>query len=265
MRGDLGEIDDRLARGIAAADQRDVLALAQFRLERRRPIMDRHAFERVQIGHVETAIAGTAGDDDGAGTNRVAGAEAEPEIAIARFELHRLGGNRHLDAKFLRLGEGAAHQRHAGNAGRKAEIILDPGRCAGLAAKGAAVERQHRETLRAGIDRGRQPGRAGADHGDVEDMIGVDRADQADAAAERGFGRIAQQLAARAEHDRQLLGRDLEALDQGARAFVLVRVETGVRMAVAGEEALQPQHVGILGMADDHRPACADFESVPSA
>ena len=38
-----------------------------------------------------------------------------------------------------------------------------------------------------------------------------------------------------------------------------------MRMAVAAEKALQPQHVGILGAADNDRPAGADFEQADAA
>ena len=36
-------------------------------------------------------------------------------------------------------------------------------------------------------------------------------------------------------------------------------------MAVAGEETLQPQHVGIVGAADDHRPAGAGLQQADAA
>ena len=44
----------------------------------------------------------------------------------------------HGGAEFLDLAMSPSHQCHAADAGRKAEIVLDPRRCASLAAEGAA-------------------------------------------------------------------------------------------------------------------------------
>ena len=52
-----------------------------------------------------------------------------------------------LDSELLRLAESAAHQRHAGDAGRKAEVILDPRRSARLTAERAAIDREHRQAF----------------------------------------------------------------------------------------------------------------------
>ena len=79
-----------------------------------------------------------------------------------------------LGAELLRLGEGAAGQRLAGNAGGKAEIVLDARRGAGLAADGALIEHDHRQAFRGGIDRGGKAGGTGADHRDVIDGLGVE-------------------------------------------------------------------------------------------
>jgi hypothetical protein len=52
------------------------------------------------------------------------------------------------------------------------------------------------------------------------ETVRIDRSQQADAAGELGFGRIAQELSAWTKHDRQLTGVDMEALNQclGIRA-----------------------------------------------
>ena len=42
---------------------------------------------------------------------------------------------------------------------------------------------------------------------------------------------------------------DVKALDQRLGAGIAVGIEHAVRLAVAGEEALQPQHVGAAGCA----------------
>ena len=58
-----------------------------------------------------------------------------------------------------------------GDAGRKAEVVLDPGAGAGLPAVGARIENDDRQAFGGGVDRGREARRPGADHGDVIDEI----------------------------------------------------------------------------------------------
>ncbi len=119
--------------------------------------------------------------------------------------------------------------------------------------KARAVEHQHGQPLGGRIDGGGEAGRAGADDGDVIDAVRIEPADKADAAAERGLGRVAQDVAVRAEHHRQRFGVDMEARDDGARRLVLGRIERLVRHAVARQEVLQAQHVAMVGAADDDR------------
>ena len=83
----------------------------------------------------------------------LAGGQQHMARVVAALEPHRLVRDRQLDSEFLRLAVGPAHQRHAGNAGREAEIIFDPRRRARLPAERAAVDRQHRQPFRAGVDR----------------------------------------------------------------------------------------------------------------
>ena len=115
------------------------------------------------------------------------------------------------------------------------------------------------------IDRGGEAGRPGTDDRDVVEAIGIDRPHHADAAGKLELARIAQQLPARAQHDRQLAGIDMEALDQRLRLGILLRVDPLVGMPVAGEEALEPKRVAVADLADDDRPAGALFENADPA
>ncbi len=213
---------------------------------------------------VEPAIARAAGDHDRTGFDALAVEEVENEgVAVAAFLRARakaahLIRDRHFGPEFLRLIVGARHQRDAGDAGRKAEIVFDPGRGAGLAAEGAAIEHEDGKPFRRGIDRRRETRRTGADDGDVVEAVRIDRPHQSDAARQFVFAGIAQQLSARTQHDRQLPGIDMEALDQRLRFGVGVGIEQLMRMTVAAEKALQPQHVGILGAADNDRTSGAE-------
>ena len=71
-----GEEDHRLARRIAAADQRDVLAGAEIALERRGPIMDRRPFEFLEPVDVEPAVTRAGRDHDGARLDALAGGQS---------------------------------------------------------------------------------------------------------------------------------------------------------------------------------------------
>ncbi len=66
--------------------------------------------------------------------------EREPWRSPLCRRLRDLIRDRHFGAEFLRLIISARHQRHAGDAGREAQIILDARRSARLSAKGAAIQ-----------------------------------------------------------------------------------------------------------------------------
>ena len=145
---------------------------AKVGFQRRGPIMDRRAFELLEPLDIQPPIARAGRDHDGARLGPLAGWQLHVARIVAAFELHRLVGDRDLDPELLRLAEGAAHQRHAGNAGREAEIILDPRRGAGLPAERAAVDRKHGKPFRT---RHRptvaRPAGPGADDDDVVKLV----------------------------------------------------------------------------------------------
>src|SRR5262249_39549378 len=172
--------------------------------------------------------------------------------------------NEHLDPEFLCLSEGTAHQRHAGNTGWEAQIILDPRGSASLPTERAAVDRQDRQSFRAGIDRRRKTSRAGSDHDHVVQLVSINRANQADAPCKLAFTWISQQLTAGTEDERKLLRFYVEAFDKRLRAIVICRVEAAKRMAVAAQKVGQPQHIGVLFAADDDGPRAGLNEGDPA-
>jgi hypothetical protein len=101
----------------------------------------------------------------------------------------------------------------------------------------------------------REACRTGANDRYVIDTVGIDRPYQPDAAGEFSLARIAQQLSARAQHDRQLTRIDLKSLDKRLGGRIGFGIEALMRMAVAAKKALQAEHVGVLRTADDHGPA----------
>ena len=72
-------------------------------------------------------------------------------------------------------------------------------------------------------------------------------------------------LSARTYDDRQLSRIDVETVDQRLGLRVGVGIEPHARRAVAREKALEPQHVGIFGAADDDRPADAILQHLRAA
>ncbi len=263
------EVHRRLARGVAGADQGHLLRGAQLRFQGRRPIVHARSLEGVEVRDIEPAIARPAGNDDRTrhcvlivGQRQ---SEAASVCALQRLEAHHLVGDRHFDAEFLRLIVGARHQRNAADAGWKAEIILDAGRRARLAAERTTVEHQGGKPFRSCIDAGREPGRSGADDRNVIEQVRIDRSHQPDAAGQFDLARIPQHLSARAQHDRKLAGIDLKTLDERPRLGIGLRVERLARVAVAAQEAFQPQHIAVVGASDDHRPADARLEQADPA
>ena len=136
---------------------------------------------------------------------------------------------------------GARHQSHARDAGRKTQIILDPGGGARLATEGSAIQNEHRETLGRRVDRRGETRGSGADDSCVIDFGGIDGPEETNAAGEPRLARIAQQLSAWTQHDRQFERIYAEALKQGVGARIGLGVQPLVRMPVPRQESFQPQ------------------------
>src|SRR6202042_2332441 len=92
------------------------------------------------------------------------------------------------------------------------------------------------------------------------DSVRIDRSDQADAARKFVLTGIAQELSAGTEHDRQLSRIDVESFDQSLGGGVALGIEQLMRMAVAAEKDFKPQHIAVVGVADNDRAADACFE-----
>ena len=205
----------------------------------------------------------------GAGANPLLIGESEQKALIVGdglcLQALDLVGDRHFDAKLLRLVIGPCHQGQAGNAGRKTQIVLDARRRTGLTAERAAIQHEHRQTLGSRINRGRKTRRPGADDDHVINLVRVDRFDEPDATCEFDVAGIAQQLSVGTENDRQFASGDLKALDQRSRTWIGLWIEPLVRMPVAGEEPFEAKNIAVIGAADDHRPAGTHIEQPHTA
>src|SRR4051794_23695673 len=105
--------------------------------------MDRRPLILVELIDAQTAVARPGRKHDRPRLHALARAKADMARVVTALELHRLVGDRDFDPELLRLAEGTPHQRHARNAGREAEVILDPRRSPRLPAERTAVDGEH--------------------------------------------------------------------------------------------------------------------------
>ena len=99
---------------------------------------------------------------------------AERETLVSRIDRDSGHFERRekLRAEPLRLRQGAARQLAAADAGRKSEIVLDPGAGARLSARRVPVEQQCPQPFRCAVHRRRKAGRTGADDHEVVHIEG---------------------------------------------------------------------------------------------
>ena len=171
-----------------------------------------------------------------------------------------------LGAEFLRLDEGAAGERRAGDAGREAEIVLDPRARPGLAAIGARVENDDARgprTPRRRRWRGRPDRRRRWRH--RRRLPARARGTMRKRPRQRRLARIAEDGAVRDHDQRHVLRRRRVALDDVARLGVGRRVEEVMGMAVPVEEILEPGDGGRCRRADEHRAAGAGADQRDAA
>jgi len=222
------------------------------------------ALECFQTIDGEPPVARASGDHDRACHRPLAIRKPEhkgPVLGTARWiEPHDLLGYRHLDPEFLRLIVCTCHQRNAADSRRKAQIVLDARGSPSLPTECTAVENENRQSFRARVDGTGEARGARTDDDDVIEAVRIDRPQQADAAGELGFGRIAQQLPAGTKHDRQLTGIDMKTLDQCLGLGIGLGIQPLVGMAIAAEKSFEPKHIGVLRTAHDHRAAGAGLE-----
>ena len=136
---------------------------------------------------------------------------------------------------------------HARDAGRKAEIILDPRRSARLSAKRTLVEHEDRKALGRPIDSGGKPSRPRADHRRIEDHLG-------DAENDPGLsvrGSL-QHRSIRTNHQRQLVREYAETFHHGAAVGGIRGIEYRVGIAVATEKAFKPDEFRCSRLANQH-------------
>ena len=167
-----------------------------------------------------------------------------PSLGVARLHPGNRPRDQQLGAEAKRLLAGAGAQLVAAEAAGKAEVVLDPGGGACLAAARRALDQQCPESLGRAVDRGRQAGGTAADDHHV---VGVVRGlglepERLRQAAEGG------RLQPRAVGEQNNRGRH-DRFTPGSRR--VVRLAPDERHAVPGEELAQVITGRVVGVSDD--------------
>ena len=169
LRGEVGQEQRFLDRGVAAADHDDFLAAIEEAVAGGAG-RDAKALEFFFRRHAEPARLRAGGEDHGFGEIDVAAVAGQAERPLRQFELgDEIGDD--LGADMGRLLFHLLHQPRALDHVGKTRIVLDVGGDGELAAGLDALDQHGLEHRARGIDRRGVAGRAGTD----DDDLGMDR------------------------------------------------------------------------------------------
>ena len=202
---------------------------------RHRRVVDARAGEPLDVVGAQRAPARAGGHHDRAGERVLPVVEVDPhEPLVAARELDGAVEAREDGVEAACLERRLACQLGAGDAGREAEVVLDPRAGAGLPAGRPRLGDERPQPLGAAVHRGREPGRPAAEHDQVEPLA-VDLRPQAELAGDLRRRRVAQHGGV-ADQDRRLLARDLEPVEHRGAVLVGVDVVPPHRDEVALEQ-----------------------------
>src|SRR5215213_3080312 len=119
-----GQEQCRLARRVAPAYDRDLLALAPLSLSLRRSVVDAHALETPEAGHLQPAVASPCCDYHAACRDLTAFGELYIVVTVFPPQTDRLPGHRRAGAELVGLDQDAAGQLEAGEPGGEARVVL---------------------------------------------------------------------------------------------------------------------------------------------
>ena len=249
--GVVGKVEGALAGRVAGADDEDVLAGAAHRLGHGRAVVHAAALElgRAAGGQLPPVDAG--GQHERGARELAAVGQLEDLVGAVLAERRDLDRRQDLDAEPLGLGHAAAREVGAGEAGREAEVVLDPARRAGLPAGRLALQEHGLEPLARPVHRRRQPRRPAADDGEVVELA-LGLLPQPDPGGEVAGGRGLQPVAALEDHE-----REFGAVGLGAGAVVALDVLEPVRHVVAREEVAEPVALGAPAVGQEAEAAVA--------
>src|SRR5829696_5920222 len=114
----------RLASRVAPAYDRDLLSRAPLSLSLRRSVVDAHALETSEAGHVEPAVASPCCDYHAACRDLSAFGELYLVVPVFPPQTDSLPGHRRAGAELVGLDQDAAGQLEAGETGGEARVVL---------------------------------------------------------------------------------------------------------------------------------------------
>ena len=187
--GVLGQVDGCLPGRVRAAHHVHLLVLAAFGLGERGAVVDAHPGHLGAAGRVELPVGDAGGQDDRLGVDRGAVAEPDGPGLAVHLEGGHLGGGDQLGAELDRLPPRPVRELPAGQAVREAQVVLDPGGLARLAAGRVLLDEHGAQPLGRAVDRRAEPGRAAAHHHEVVELA-FRYGRQADLRRDLGMGRL---------------------------------------------------------------------------
>ncbi len=234
-----GEVHRCLACRIGTTNNVDVLPLHRFAFGHGGPVIDAGSGELVDSFGLEPAVGNPCGDEQCAAAQLAAIAQLHAAGRSFCSELHHFLCRQDLDTEPSCLAYGPACQLPAGQASRKAEIVLDARAHSRLPSGSMPFDNQGTQTFRSAIDRRSQPRRTGANNDEI--IEGLIRAGlQPHPLGDLAVLRLLENGAVREEKRRQfqlLLARDFDEL---SRLFVYLGIEPQVGDTVTCQEILHP-------------------------
>ena len=273
-----GEEERGLAGRVAGADDVDVLAVDVARLAARRAVEEALAREPLEARDRQLAPGDAAGEDDRLRADHVAAVEVD--LLGGRVDPLELAGHEDLGAEPAGLLERAAGELVAGDAVGEAEVVLDPRRRAGLAARRLALDDERAQALRRAVDRGGEARGPGADddrvvagvlglRAEVEQVgdaavarpdhgLAVDDAERRQVVllGERAAPQLLRVGDVRGDPAERHLVAVEEAAQVGALRVPAVAEDDGARGRRVGGEALQAAQAATSGARRAARPPC---------
>src|SRR6266550_4001292 len=237
LRG-LREEHGRLARGVCASDDSDLLIRAQLRLHRGGGVIHAGALEARQVLNRQAPVLDSTRDDDGTGEQRVAGSLAALHAVRLRaaVEPGDLSRDEDLCAELLRLIVGASRQLLAGDAERETEIVLDARAGPCLPARRVSFDHHDVQALRRRVHSRAEAGGSRADDDEVADRGAVDLGIQPETVGDLLDRGIAEHPGATADHDRDVAGAHVELVEHRLAVGVRIQIDELVGMPVAREK-----------------------------
>src|SRR5437588_12763345 len=143
----LREKHRRLTSRVPSTDDDHLLAFAELRFHRRCEVVDAGSIELAEVLDWQSAIFRAGSDDDGSSGDASSVLDLHRVRPCVAAQMRGAFGDDHLYAEFLSLSERTRRELLTGDAGRKAEIVLDAHAGAGLSARRVCFDHQHIETF----------------------------------------------------------------------------------------------------------------------